>query len=235
VGLRRFRTDASITVMTARAFNSASGEARQSVRHESLDARDGRGGIGLLPEFSSTPAPEFETDERAGWVKVRLAGSSIGNLSAVTFFFGHMWRNASGRYRDESDDKVISHGIVRRPTEVFVRDLIVHEGLFGHVRPSVDVHNDMMAMDFPDENRSLELMPHAETVNYLGKGPSVLSTPDIPRYADMARHVFEQLGLDGDRFDVYRCRIEYPIMPSSVAIGFDLPEAPQENAERASS
>ena len=64
-------------------------------------------------------------------------------------------------------------------------------------------------------------------VSYLGKGPSVLHTPDVPRYAQMGRYVFERVGWDGDRFDVYRCRVEYPVMPSSVAMCFDLPEAPQ--------
>lgn len=62
---------------------------------------------------------------------------------------------------------------------------------------------------------------------YLGKGPSVMHTPDVPRYAEMIQYAFDRLGWDEARFDVYRCRVEYPVMPSSVVVRFDLPECPE--------
>jgi hypothetical protein len=67
-----------------------------------------------------------------------------------------------------------------------------------------------------------------ESVTYLGKGPSVLYTADVPRYPELANYAFERLGWDGERFDVYRCRVEYPVLPSTVAMVFDLPEAPSQ-------
>jgi hypothetical protein len=42
----------------------------------------------------------------------------------------------------------------------------------------------------------------------------------------MVQYVFDQLGWDGDQFEAYRCRVAYPIMPSTVEISIDLPEAP---------
>ena len=63
-----------------------------------------------------------------------------------------------------------------------------------------------------------------ESVMYLGQGLSVLPTREVPRYVELARYATDRLGWDADRFDVYRCRIEYPVMPSTVVLRFDLPE-----------
>jgi hypothetical protein len=48
-----------------------------------------------------------------------------------------------------------------------------------------------------------------------------LSRPELCRYA------FERLGWDAERFDVYRCRVEYPVLPSTVVMQFELPAAPE--------
>ena len=54
----------------------------------------------------------------------------------------------------------------------------------------------------------------------------MLHTADVPRYPKIAGYVFDRLGWDGSRFDVYRCRVQYPIVPSSVMLQFELPEKP---------
>ena len=48
----------------------------------------------------------------------------------------------------------------------------------------------------------------------------------MPRYVEMARYAFARLGWDGEQFEVYRCRVEYPVMHSAVVIRFPLPVAP---------
>jgi hypothetical protein len=58
----------------------------------------------------------------------------------------------------------------------------------------------------------------------LGQGTSVLPTPDVPRYVEMADYVAERVRWDLDQFEVYRCRVEYPVMHSAVVIRFDLPK-----------
>ena len=45
-------------------------------------------------------------------------------------------------------------------------------------------------------------------------------------YPEMGRYLLERLGWHGDRSDVYRCRIEYPVLPSTAVIVFELPEQP---------
>ena len=65
-----------------------------------------------------------------------------------------------------------------------------------------------------------------ESIVYLGKGPSVLHTPEVPRYAEMVQYALDRSGWNASNFDVYRCRVEYPVMPSSVVVQFELPLKP---------
>lgn len=63
-----------------------------------------------------------------------------------------------------------------------------------------------------------------ETVTHLGRGLHDMHTPDVPRYGEMLRYTFDRLGWDPKRFDVFRCRVHYPVMHSVVSMRFDLPE-----------
>jgi len=40
----------------------------------------------------------------------------------------------------------------------------------------------------------------------------------------MVDHVLSRVGWEGDRFLVYRCLVEYPVMPSTIMIRYELPE-----------
>ena len=40
----------------------------------------------------------------------------------------------------------------------------------------------------------------------------------------MLRHVCGQTDWNGEKSRCYRCRIQYPVMPSTVVMQFDLPE-----------
>jgi hypothetical protein len=42
----------------------------------------------------------------------------------------------------------------------------------------------------------------------------------------MVQWAIKRISSDGSKFDVYRCRVEYPVIPSSVVVQFDLPEKP---------
>ena len=40
---------------------------------------------------------------------------------------------------------------------------------------------------------------------------------------DLAQPAMDRLGWNGDRFDVFRCRVEFPVNPSTVVVWFPLP------------
>ena len=60
----------------------------------------------------------------------------------------------------------------------------------------------------------------------MGQGLAKFRTAEIPRYADLLRHVCARLNWDGERFRGFRCRIDYPIYGSQVAMAFDAPPPP---------
>ena len=49
-------------------------------------------------------------------------------------------------------------------------------------------------------------------------------TPRGSEQVEMAAWALERVGWDSEKFYVYRCRVKYPVMPSSVVIRYDLPE-----------
>ena len=80
--------------------------------------------------------------------------------------------------------------------------------------------------DFNDPTRDVDRIDLLESVWALGRGPSHFRAGQIPRYVDLVRHVFARFGWDGDRFQGYRCRVEYPIYGSQITLAFDSPGEP---------
>lgn len=58
-----------------------------------------------------------------------------------------------------------------------------------------------------------------------------MHTPDVPSYSGMAQLAFDRLGSESDSFDVYRCRTEYPVMPTTVVLRTDLPDPQNDRAD----
>ena len=142
-------------------------------------------------------------------------------------FCGDVIRSAGYIYRTEPDPNADLNVHIRTPSRVLVHDLIVHEGVFGRLAPIAavfsEVHHEVESARTRDDRYRL---PGPLGVEYLGRGPSALRTPDVPRYPEMARHVLARHGQDPERFDVYRIRMQYPIVPTSVTMSFDLLEPP---------
>ncbi len=227
LGLRRFRPDASWTISHIR-LSDDDGVVRRAVCREALDP-EGKGpfGVPLMRDFCSTPLPKFRSvPAESGFINVELEGNSVGNLSSVTCLIGDVSRNAHARYQDEHNRYQRAQTMIRTPCEVLIQDVLVREGMFGQISPVVFVYGDHRQVDPALPGRECDLLPLRESAVYMGKGPSVLQTLDVPRYPEMAQYAFDRLGWDGDKFDVYRCRVEYPVMPSSVVVRFDLPEKP---------
>ena len=126
------------------------------------------------------------------------------------------------RYQDEHNKVQSTLSFVRTPSEVLVHDVMVEPGTFADTPPKVLVYGDHRGVDPVAAGRECDLLALRETVVHLGRGPNVMHSADVPRYPDMVRYAFERTGWDPERFEVFRCRVEYPVMPSSVFVQFDL-------------
>jgi hypothetical protein len=205
------------------------GVSRQPYVREPLDdVSDAETAAPLIRRFCSDPLPVIRRVIRpSGFVDDELVPGPIGKTGATTCVIGDVCRSVGQRYRSEHNR---FHGLIQRvytPCEVLALDLIVHENVFGRIAPELAVRSALgegpASAINPDE---LPRLPVTGGVQYIGKGLAALRTPDLPRYTELAEYVFERLGWDGARFDVYRVRLEYPPIPTLVTTQHDLPEAP---------
>ncbi len=227
VSLRLLRPVQTPVVLSPAYTTNDDGSERPVRREPLVPTADQVEGVALLPEFCSEPTMRLHSVPAApGRVLGELFGIGVGNTAAVTCIEGHMNRRAVPRYR-EAGNRIGGHlAEIRMPCETLLLDLVIREDTCGPLRPTVSVCGDHIAEGRTPGTAAPWQQEPRQTVQRLGRGASVLYTPDYPRYPELARHAFKHLGWDADRFDVYRCRIEYPVLPSTVAMFFDLPEAP---------
>ena len=228
LNLRRMRPDATWIVAEARTADN-DGVVRREIVREPLDPSQATThGLAPLRAFCSEPLPRFSTvGGQGGFVLGELAGNRVGNASAITCITADVVRNAASCCQDEHNTHGELVAGVHTPCHALIHDVLIFKGMFGAISPGVCVYDDYWrkmsrGATVPE---AVTLATHEE-VSRLGQGPSVLPTPDVPRYAEMARYAFARLGWDGEQFEVYRCRVEYPVMHSAVVVRFPLPEAP---------
>lgn len=106
------------------------------------------------------------------------------------------------------------------PTEVLIVDVFIHRNS-RTVDPQVMVYNDLsiVGRDQPLSNRSpSERLTFDERILHLGRGIFCSQLRDISWYTDMVSDVFHRIGENDEEYDLFRVRIEYPILPSSVVL-----------------
>ena len=225
VDLCWLRSNARWIVSTGKNFDTAD-RARDSAAPEPIDDEVGRPSLPLLRSFCSDPLPRFRRVETApGVSQTEFLSNGIGNTAAVTYFTGEVTRSAASSWRDEHHTHRKLGVSVHVPAEVLILDVMIRDDTFGPIRPEVVVHRgtSLGGIALFSEADKLHL---CESVTHLGRGPSVLHTANVPSYSKIAGHIFDRLGWDGSRFDVYRCQVQYPVVPSTVRLQFELPESP---------
>lgn len=230
IDLRRMRSGANWVITSVRTSDS-DGVVRRPIRREPLDASQATThGLSLMPAFSTSPLPQFQSVEaQGGLVLGELVGSDVGKTSALTCMTGDVVRSVASVYKDEHNEFGEVVAVINTPCKVLIHDVLIRRGLFGPISPELQVLDDYWRKV---SMSSVAIMPEAamlttpESVQRLGTGASVLPTPDVPRYLEMANYVSDRLGLDLDDFEVFRCRVEFPVMHSAMVIRFELLDPP---------
>lgn len=224
IGFRRIRPNVPWVIARARCADD-DGVVRRIPARTPLEAPAGEASSGMvavpfLTEFCTKPLPKCRSIARTdGFMEHELVEGPVGSTAAITCVMGDVVRNAASYYRDEHNFRNEYAASVRTPCEVLINDLFVHEDMFGPLTPELVVYGDLVGgPEYPGGGREPPRLPVDESVDYLGKGPGGVATTDVPRYAELASHVFERLGWNGARFDVYRVRVAYPVVPSIVVM-----------------
>jgi hypothetical protein len=229
LGLRRLRANISWPISYSVISTDDLTQLDQPTRESLDDVIDENRVAPLLRRFCSQPPPETRTRELGdGDLVYELVPTLTGKTGEIDCFIGEVVRSLSPIYRTEHDQFWAVSCRVRTPCESLIIDQFIHEDLFGPIKPELSLYGDLRVGPLPPEPlRTGDRMPIFETVQRLGKGLSGIRTPDVPRYSEMAAYVFKRLGWDPTRFDLYRARMEYPPLPTTVAVEHPLSEAPQ--------
>lgn len=229
VGLRRMRPNVPWTISRPRCTDD-DGQVRRTFNAEPLipqvTTEENGAEVPLLTEFCSKPLARFRRTLRShGFTEDELIEGPVGNTAAITCITGEVSRAIARPRRTEHNQKGAVIADMRTPCEVLLFDQLVHEELFGRISPEVALYSQLgRGSAIPYEGMEHDRLPSLEQVVHLGRGPSVVYTPHVPRYEEMIRYVCDTLKLDGERFDVYRVVMSYPPIPTSVVMRHDLPE-----------
>jgi hypothetical protein len=179
-------------------------------------------GIPLLPEFCSTPIPQFGKPEiRNGWQVQYMLADQIGKMGAIDL--------AIGVCRDEtpivmpSGRKVAYTGFSGRvPTELAVVEFLTHRPSFGIVQPQFRVIPEMSAGLAAELERPTTKIPTFEHVQNLGEFAGAPPVSELRDYTRMTRRALAHLNWSASEFDVHRVVIQYPLLHTISGLYFDL-------------
>jgi hypothetical protein len=182
-----------------------------------------------LDAYCSSPPPRLQVLKAGEVVHYTLAGDAFGPRSAVDLVFAEVNRAEMKRF--------VPHGARRRgyvfaeigtPTRALQFDVLVHEDVYPQVDPQLLIYDTALdgVANINDPGRDIDRLDMLESVQALGAGPSRWRSADVPNYAELVREVCQRLSWSAEAFRNYRCRIDYPIYGSQVAMAFDPPSRP---------
>ncbi|MGE0482005.1 MAG: hypothetical protein AB7Q17_16205 [Phycisphaerae bacterium] len=169
--------------------------------------------IELLAEFSSPGLPDVETVRLSGAREVgnlRLRG--VGRASAVTFHLLAVAPHAC-------DDPILGVGtLLRVPSEVLISDVYVAEGFSDPATAELAAYARPDLVDQVTERRPEDRLPAPARVTHVAGIDVAPRTPEVPQYPELVQHLLLRMGWAGRRFDLYRARIEYPLLHGFVEL-----------------
>ncbi len=222
IDLQRFRRNVSWIVSRTRLTDDDGIARRKADRHPIEQDDQDPMQLGLLRKFCSKSLPKLRAvpGEEEFW-KVCIEGDAVGNQSSVTCLFADCWRNAFPIYRDEHNKHHSYGSMIRTPSEVLIRDVFFPDA--AQVDPatmSAHVLGDHRTQKQGIENRDQDRLALREEMVYLGKGLDMADLPEVPRYAEMIEYILNRLGWHAGGLHLFRLRMEYPVMPSTVVTQF---------------
>jgi hypothetical protein len=231
LGLRRLRPDADVIVDTVRVDAPAKGAPRQDFFDPEAAERYN---AAILPSFCSQPLPQLRTmrmDENTSYSQ--LVGDAVGRLGAVDMVFGQAWRDVP--LYVTKDRQRLEMGIdvgITAPTGLVAVDFLVHRPTFPRAESRFVVFSE--ARGLASQNRGQVKLPFRERIAHLGSAPDAVVFRDMPRYLELLEFACTKLDCNLNEFDVYRVRVEYPLLDTLLSLRFDFPGSEQLAAQQAS-
>jgi hypothetical protein len=212
IGIQRRRHGVPLTYRFNTVNDPAAEQApRQPEAHQAL-------GLEWIPEFTTEPFPELVarvTPEGLRLTEVSFPPS--GRAGAVTLYSTQ--RDLAGAKGDQADYTL--NNSVSTPSEALTLEMLVPEGLSDPQTVRATVHGRRDDPAKAIERRTVDLLPQRETAMYLGALTAFPAVAGAPRHHEAVEHVLTTVGWLGERFDVYRCTVAFPLMHTTIGLTVD--------------
>ena len=231
-GQRRLRPDADVVV--DRFFITDFQNDPQGYRHEPLDREAAeKYGAMLLPRFCSEPLPKLRLQKQpSGMTYARLDGDAVGRQSSADLAFGQVFRDAPILDVVDGRSAWFTNMQITIPATVVIVDKVIHRSSFPKWECKLAVHwqGPRELFDPTTSMRDLHALPFPERITRIEGGAAGAYLRESPRYLQMLGDVTSRFGWRLDDFDVYRLRIEYPLLYTALLLTFE----PQEQESSSS-
>ncbi len=107
---------------------------------------------------------------------------------------------------------------IGRPTRIQVIDNFVHRPTWPNLVPHAGVFAHLPRRLPSKVDQEGVKLPFSEPFSYLGTGADVLRIREVPRYPELIQYACEKMGWKFEDMDLYRIRLEYPLMDSNVLL-----------------
>jgi hypothetical protein len=222
IGLRRLRYDAPRHLFSTRLEDRSK---PQRFEGESLEpAATTFGAVSILERFSTRPFPRTNRSrDSQGFEHLELLDNEVGSDSSFDCVTGGVFRSIVPSPISPGEEIRDSFRLLcGAPSRVLIQDVLLYDG--GSVARSFEALVRYSVSGSFEREGNLITLPQRVSVMSMGVGAKAAHTPDIPRYPEMIRWACDRLGWDSERFHVYRCRIEYPILSAQLVMSFSPPK-----------
>ena len=224
IDFRRLRPEVC-WVMASRHGKNDDGSLLRSRAAEAIDPDfAGPDQCPLMGDFCSKPLPEKRRITYPRGMSFELVEGPIGNTGALTSVVGAIQRGLPC-YAGPDNEWGEHRAVCDIPAELMIVDLFIHESLRFAIPPQASLHSELAAGG-GDGPRLRHRLPLTETLQDLGVGPEPPTTPEVPRYRQLLRAVFNRIGSDAGSFHGFRMKTPYPACPTSLILRYRLPDAP---------
>lgn len=221
-GIIRLRPRAGVKIVTRRFAPDSTQRHPLNLAGQPIEEMR----LATLEEFSSRPAPEFEITRAGDAVHYLLGGQAYGPRSAVDLVMAEVNRAEMRRTVPAgSGRKGYVFAEISTPAETLQFDAFLHRDVYPGSGPSIRVYDTSFegVADVNNPARDIDMLDVVESVEPLGESIGGARSRDVPRYPELLRYAWERLGWRASDFRGFRCRVEYPIYGSQVAMLFDPP------------
>jgi len=167
-----------------------------------------------LPPIDRVPGPH-------GAVEFQLGPGPVGKRGRFDLITGEVMRSVQPRYAEPGDPPLRTRFGVRVPTQLAVFDVLMHREMFNRAAPRVSMLSDLFASELGSQHQPADELPNPPELEVLRATPDHLGLDEAPGYADAVDETLGVLGWAPESFDVFRVRVEYPAVPTTVVMEFD--------------